>query len=551
MPPYKHLERYRQIVGVLADEGLDDLLDITGLRGFQPVRRRRRTEHGSRQPVGLRLRRTLERLGPTFVKFGQVASTRPDLIPEDIVTELRALQDSVTPFPDDEAFALIERELDAPLDTLFADFERTPMAAASLGQVYAATLPDGTPVVVKIQRPNVEDLITRDLDILMAQSRFVETHSELGARYKVSRIAEEFTEAVRHELDYLEEASNAERLGEMFDQDETVVFPRVFWEFTTKHVLTLGRLEGLPFNRPEVLSETGHDRSELAKRGIYCYLEQIFMHGFYHADPHPGNLFALEGDRVGFTDFGRCGTISTIGRNQLADLFIAIIDDDTPLAVDTLFAAAGSPGEIDVAELERKVSRLITKFCNKSLGQIQIGDVVREVMDLVRGSRLMLSSELAMLLTTLVVLEGLGRLLDPTFDFIAVTTPFARKLTEARMEPAALSRSLMQSARRMVNLGQDLPESLARFLRRAGQGEFRVAVHPTGFEPMLRRFEESVNRLSFALVVAAFVVGLSMLLSTTQLPAAFVWIARFFWAAAFGVGSWFFVSALDSRYRHR
>ena len=237
------------------------------------------------------------------------------------------------------------------------------------------------------------------------------------------------------------EAQNAERLAHMFEDDATVAFPRVYWEYTTARVLTLERIIGIPFNRPDLLDAAGMDRPQLAKRGIYCYLEQIFVHGFYHADPHPGNLFALPDGRVGFTDFGRCGTISKVGRDQLADLFMAIIDDDSGLAVDTLLNAAGNPGDIDVAELEREVSRLITKYYNKSLQEIRMGDLINEVLDLVRTHHLVLSSELAMLLTTLVVLEGLGRLLDPQFDFVAVTAPVARKITSARLSPQALSRT--------------------------------------------------------------------------------------------------------------
>jgi ubiquinone biosynthesis protein len=549
MPPYKHLDRYRQIVSILADEGLDNMLDVTGLRRFQPVTTRLRPERESRESFGVRLKHTLERCGPTFVKIGQVASTRPDLIPEDIIVELRKLQDDVAPFPDDEAYAMIEAELGGPISELFSEFDRVALAAASLGQVYTAKLPDGTPVCVKVQRPNVEHVVETDLDILLTQARFVATHSELADRYDVVEITTEFANAVLSELDYLSEGANAERLGEDFADDPTVHFPQVFWEYTTRRVLTTERLFGLPFNKPEQLSEAGLDRPELAKLGIYCYLEQIFVNGFYHADPHPGNLFALDDGRVGFTDFGRCGTISKVGREQLADLFMAIIDDDSGLAVDTLLNAAGNPGDIDVAELERDVSRLITKYYNKSLNQIRIGDLIGEVLDLVRDHHLMLSSELAMLLTTLVVLEGLGRLLDPTFDFVAVTSPFARKITTARMSPAALSRAFSQSLRRLVRVGQELPESLTRLLRRAGQGEFRVAVHPTGFDPIMKRFEEATNRLAFALVVAAFVVGLSFMLSKTEMPPGFIWVARVFWAGALFVGSWFFISILRAHYR--
>jgi ubiquinone biosynthesis protein len=590
MPPYKHLDRYRQIVGVLADEGLDSVLDVTGLRHFQPVSHRLRPDRDTPEPFGVRLRHTLERLGPTFVKLGQVASTRPDLIPDDVVAELRKLQDDVAPFPDSVAHELIESELGAPISELFVDFEPTAFAAASLGQVYgamiamevpvetvpadadatetadpnhpgavgSATSPDSEavrlrvhPVIVKVQRPEAALSVDTDLDILVTQARFVASHSELGERYDVTEIAGEFAEAVRGELDYVSEAQNAERLAKLFADDDTVAFPAVYWEYTTNRVLTLERIVGIPFNRPDLLDAAGMDRPQLAQRGIYCYLEQIFQHGFYHADPHPGNLFALADGRVGFTDFGRCGTISKVGRDQLADLFMAIIDDDSGLAVDTLLNAAGNPGDIDVAELEREVSRLITKYYNKSLQDIRMGDLINEVLDLVRNHNLVLSSELALLLTTLVVLEGLGRLLDPKFDFVAVTAPVARKITSARLSPQAVSRTLTQSLRRIALIGKEIPESLTRLLRRAGQGEFRVAVHPTGFDPIMKRFEEATNRVAFALVVSAFVVGLSMLLARTALPPWFVWVARIAWAAALGVGSWFFISILAARYRKK
>jgi ubiquinone biosynthesis protein len=551
MPPYKHLKRYRQIVGVLMDEGLDNTLDVLGLRRFAPVKSRLHGEREKPESVPVRLRHTLERLGPTFVKLGQVASTRPDLIPEDFIVELRKLQDDVSPFPDDEAFALIESELGAPVGDLFAEFSGELIAAASLGQVYSAVLADGSPVVVKVQRPAVQESVDTDLDILLTQARFVEAHSELGDLYDVVEITTEFASAVRGELDYLSEARNAERLGREFADDDTVAFPAVYWEFTTSKVLTLERFVGVPFNRPDLLDESDADRAQLAQRGIYAYLEQIFMHGFYHADPHPGNLFALPDGRVAFTDFGRIGTVSQVGRDQLADLFVAIIDNDVALAVDTLFAAAGSPGNIDLAELEREVSRLITKYYNKSLNEIRIGELISEVLALVRNHHLLLSSELAMLLTTLVVLEGLGRMLDPEFDFVAVTAPFARKITNARMAPDAVMRSLTQNARRLLRIATDLPESFSRLLKRAGQGEFRMVVEPIGLDPIMKRLEEVANRLAFALVVSAFVIGLSMLLSNTVVPEWFTWIARVALAAALGVGSWFFISIFLARTRKR
>ena len=552
MPARKHVERYRQIVGILIDEGFDSALDVTGLRRFAPVRSRFHRERAeSAPPLAVRIRRTLERMGPTFVKLGQAASTRGDVIPEPIVDELRKLQDEVAPFPYETVREIVKAQLGDEPDKVFATFSTTPLASASIGQVHGATLEDGTEVVVKVQRPGVQQQVETDVDILLTQARFVQDHTEIGQHYDVVEIVSGFAEAVQGELDYIGEGQRAERLARMFERDDTVKFPKVHWEYTTQRVLTLERLVGIPFNRPKEIDEAGLDRAELAKRGIYCYLDQIFTHGYYHADPHPGNLFALPDGRVGFTDFGRVGMISQIGRDQLADLFLAIVDNDVPLAVDTLVEAAGTPGDLDVAALELEVSRLIGKYYNRSLREVHIGQLISEVLNLIRVHHLMMSSELAVLLTTLAVLEGLGTQLDPNFDFVAVTAPFARRMADARMEPRALLRSLVRSMRRNVKMFSDLPESLGRFLKRAGQGEIPMTVRPTGLEPSLTRLEEMVNRISFAVVVAAFVIGLSMLLMNTEKPDLFLWIARLALLGAVAVGSWFFVSAIIAHYRRR
>jgi ubiquinone biosynthesis protein len=551
VPPRKHVERYNQIVGILADEGFDNALDWTGLRRFSPHKPKARSAGNGPESVPVRLRYTLERLGPTFVKIGQAASTRSDILPQDICDELRKLQDEVAPFPWEQAREVIETELGAPVDELFAFIDSEPLAAASIGQVHAATLLDGSEVVIKVQRPGIRPIVEVDLDIVTTQSKFVADHSEIGEQYDVVAIISEFAEAVHLELDYLQEARNAERLGDMFEGDDTVAFPKIYWDYTTSRVLTEERFVGIPFNKPDAIDEAGLSRPELAKRGIYAYLEQIFSHGFYQADPHPGNLLALPDGRVAFTDFGRVGSISKVGRDQLADLFIAIIDNDTGLAVDTLVGAANSPADINVPELEREVSRLIAKYYDMALNEVDVGELIAEVLTMVRKHGLAMSPELAVLLATLVVLEGLGDKLDPDFDFVSVTAPFARKIISERYQPRAMAQTAASTMRRLARLTTDLPESLVRLVRSLGNGEMRMTVRPTGLEPMMVELSEATNRLSFAIVVAAFVIGLSFLLSRTELPELFVWVARIAWAITVVVGIWYFGSILYDRYRRK
>jgi ubiquinone biosynthesis protein len=550
MQPRKHLQRYREIVGVLADEGLDSVLEVFGLTRIAPIRRLRASRDLG-QPLPVRIRCTLERLGPSFVKLGQAASTRSDILPDAIVAELQKLQDRVEPFPFDQARAIVESELGAPLGELFRSFTAEPLAAASLGQVHAAELPDGTRVAVKVQRPGVRDQVETDLDIVLTQARVFNGQQDPDNRYDIVSITDEFARALRGELDYLAEARNAERLGGLFEGDEHVAFPKVYWQWTTGRVLTAELFEGIPLNRPEELDAAGIDRRAVARQGIDCYLRQIFDHGFFHADPHPGNLFYLPDGRIGFTDFGRVGTISQVGRDQLADLLMAIVDNDTSMAVDMLVEAAGSPGDIDVALLQRDVSHLIANYYNRPLHEIRMGDLVNDIFSLVREHHLVMSGELALLFATLAVLEGLGTQLDPEFDFVDGVAPFARRIAEKRNDPEVLMRTLLVGLRRGGKVVTELPESLLRVMKRAGQGEFRMTVRPTGIDPLMARFERSVNRVSFALVVAAFLVALGLLLQNTEKPEWFLWVARLMMAGGFAVGSWFFVSIFIANYRRR
>ncbi len=553
MPVISRNQRYRRIVTVLIDEGFGTILDQVGLRAswISNLRRDKGTGPDQNLTPEERVRRTMERLGPTFAKIGQLLSVRRDIIPGPLADELTKLQDEMEPFSFAEARDQIEAELGAPLLELFAEFAEEPAAAASIGQVHMAVLHDGTPVAVKVQRPGIRDVIEADLDILRTQARRIHGRTDLGRRYDVVALVDEFARVLHEECDYLHEAENAERLATDFAEDPTVYFPRVSWDLTTSTVLTLERIDGIPFNKPERLDEAAVDRTEIARRGISCYYEQIFIHGFYHADPHPGNLFAMADGRVAFTDFGRAGYLSEEAKGHVADLLVAIIEQDGEAAGDVLLEVSRSTADVDAIGLKRDVTKLIAKYYDLRLNEVDTRQLVFEIMSLIGRRGLTLEAEFALLLTTLATIQALGTAIDPEFHFVESVTPFARRIIEEQAQPTTIAKGLFTTFRRSLKAIQKLPDHANRALKRVADGDLRVTVRPGGFDPLMARVEQAIDRLAFALVVSAFVLGFSWLLAPTDLPWWLEAIAGFALVCAAGVGVWFFLSIMLRRWRQR
>lgn len=553
MAAMSRADRYRRIVSIMIDEGFGTFLDQLGMRApwIASLRKHPKGAEESYTPEQ-RVRRTMERLGPTFAKIGQLLSVRPDLIPASYAEELARLQDEMEPFPFEQVKAEIEGAFAASLDELFSEFDETPAAAASIGQVHFAKLPDGTPVAVKIQRPGIHEVIEADLDILRTQARRIQGRTDLGRQYDAVGIVEEFSRAIREECDYINEARNCERLSTAFSDDDSVHFPTVYWDTTSSTVLTMERIEGYPFNRLELLDAHGVDRQEAARRGIVCYYEQIFMLGFYHADPHPGNLFAMPDGRVAFTDFGRCGSLTEKARSQVADLLVAIIEQDAILATDILLeVSGGGSASVDIVGLQKDVALLVGKYYDLELHEVNSKELVVEVMSLIGKRGLSLSSEFALLLTTFATLQALGTSVDPTFHFVDSVQPFARKIVEEQLKPKNLAQGFASTVRRTTRALQNLPDNITRALRRVGDGDLRMTVRPSGFDPLMSRVESAVDRLAFALVVSAFVVGFATLLARADLPWWMEAIASFALVCAAGVGVWLFASIIFRQFRQR
>lgn len=523
------------------------LVDEAGLSRVVP-RMRRKKRNLTALTSEQRVRHTIERLGVTFIKGGQALSTRTDLVPPALASELAKLQDEVASEPYETMRAVIESELEMSVEEAFAMFDPVPIGAASVGQVYRASLADGTAVAVKVQRPGVSERAEVDLDIAMtfarrAQGRFAEI-SDLD----LVGLAGEFADALRGEFDYVREAHNAERLCRAFKDDTAVVIPRVYWTHTTPRVLTTDLLEGVSMNHVDALDAAGYDRAALALNGINAYLRMIFEVGFFHADPHPGNFIALPGNRVGFTDFGRVGTMSLDSRERFIDLLRAVVDRDEESAANTLLDLASSP-DIDEVSLQKDAGRLIDKYHGRELGRIDAGDLFGDALVLLRRHHLGMPNDFAVMLATLAVLEGVGLMLDPAFDFTSAVTPFVERAMRARLRPSEFADRVGQDVRRSIRMVERLPSTLDRILRRAARGEFRLEIVPREYDSLLDRITELVDRLAFTIVVAALIIGATTLLSATSVPAWLSAVGRFGLVGALIVSIWLFVSMIAAHYR--
>jgi ubiquinone biosynthesis protein len=505
--------RYRQISQVLARHGLGFFISVAGLERFVPLQRI--FNRGYEQPLSRpeHVRRALEELGPTFIKLGQIVSTRADLLPAAYQVELAKLQDAAPPLKAGIVTSVMESEFGRPVDAVFASFDPVPLAAASIGQVHAATLRDGTPVVVKVQRPGVVDQIEQDLQILRTLAANASRRWPVAEEYDVIGLVSEFAHTLRAETDYIQEARHAERFCANFAGDDSVYFPRVFWEETTNRVLTLERIDGIKVDDIDALEAAGVDRRKVAMNGARMVLKMVFRDRFFHADPHPGNFFVQSGQRIGVVDFGMVGTVGPRIQEQLVWTLLAFTSEDPDRQVDALFELGVAGRHIDRAALKRDVEHLRARYYGRPVGEIAIRPVVTDVLGVVRRHRLHLPAGYALLLKTVLMHESLVTKVDPSFEFTAVLVPYARGMMVRHFSPLGWGRSVGQAGIDLARLGIELPQQLRRLLSSLERGDTEFAIRPSGFDPILRRAERTANRLVLGILAAAFVIALAVLLS--------------------------------------
>ena len=515
----RDLGRLQEIARVLVRYGFGDVARRIGLAGA--LERAGRLVHWHAVEAGLlqldtaaRVRAALQDLGPTYVKLGQVLATRVDLLPPRWIEELSALQNAVPAVDFERVRPQLEEDLGADPDSVFAELAHVPMAAASLAQAHAARLHDGTAVVLKVRRPGIREVVEADLRLLRHVAVIVEKQMPELTRFHPAEMLRQFAASLLRELDFAAECRNAERVARNFQGDPRIVVPKVYWQWTSERLNVQERLEGIPGNDLAAVDAAGLDRAELARTGAGIVLKMVLEDGFFHADPHPGNIFYMPGGAIGVIDFGMVGHVSEPRRFQIVRLLHGLVDQDAEAVADVLVEWTGDNPDIDEARLQEAVERFVAQYRGVPLKDLRIGAMLGDVAAILRSHALVLPPDLALMIKTFLTLEGLGRRLDPDFDMATEARPFLERALLARYRPSMLARRGRRAALNAFDLLRDMPRDLHRLLRAARRGRMRVQVEVDALKAFGDQVDRAVSRLTLGVVTAALIVGSSIVLNS-------------------------------------
>ena len=548
----RSIRRYRQIIGVFAGYGLGHLLEYLNLSQVVAVSRRLLHRSGCAKSAHLsapqRLRLAFEELGPTFIKLGQLLSTRSDIIPASFIREFSLLQDSVPSIPFIEIKAQIEKELGAALDTRFSFVQPEAMAAASIAQVHRARLIGGEDVVVKVRRPGVIEAVETDIDILMGVALLLERHMSRSDIYDPVAVVREFAYTIRREMDLSREGHAVERIRDNFRGDPTLYFPGVYWEATAKGVLTTEYVCGIKVNELAAIEAAGLDRREIARRGAVAFLKMVLEHGFFHGDPHPGNVLILPDNVICLLDFGMVGRLDPGLKRYLTDLLAAVIKKDVEQLVDTIVGSGETGESLNLNALKKGLADFIDGYYEIPLKEVEVGRMLLEFIDLVSTHRIKFPPDLTLLVKVLVIVEGMGRELDPQFDMAGHLRPFLEQALRERHSPGRLAKELELGMEAYLSLARNLPRDLKEMLSKINRNKFRIDLEHRGLDRFSRELDRSANRLSLSLIIAALLIGSSIALQSNRGPLLFGLpaLAFFGFACAGLVGVWWMAAILRS-----
>jgi ubiquinone biosynthesis protein len=520
----RDLSRLREISSVLIRHGLGDLVRRTGLataleRAGQILHWGEALKSTEIEPQE-RFRRSLEELGPTFVKLGQVLSTRPDLLSPSWIAELERLHSDVAPISFDELLPQIEKALGRSPFEVFADVEREPHAAASIAQVHRAKLPSGSPVVLKIRRPGISTKIAADLRLLDHLANLIEHEMPEARRYAPVQIVAQFRRSLERELDLAIEARHVEGFARNFADDPHILIPKVYWDFTSSLMNVQEYVAGIRGTDLPAIAAANLDRKVLAARGSDAVLKMILIDGFFHADPHPGNVLYLAGNRIALIDFGMVGRLSALRRSQIVDLLAGIVGQDDQAMLEVLLDWTGEH-EVNEARLASDVSELAYDFADTQLKDVRIGVLLQRVAALLRDHAILLPADLTLMFKALISLEGLGRQYDPDFRLVDRVRPFLDRALSERYQPVVALRRSQATLANAFGLLTTVPRDLARLVKDARRGRMRVDLDLKRLDSFGERLHNTIDRMTIGIMTASLVIGSSIVMTVGGGPTLF------------------------------
>lgn len=522
----RDLSRLKEIVGVLVRHGFGDSVRRLGMadqleRAGHVLRWDDVAELARIEPPE-QVRLAMEELGPTFVKLGQILAGRADLFGPEWIAEFEKLHSHVPPVPLEQLRPQLREDLGGEPEDVFAWFDTEPMAAASIAQVHRARLKDGSEVIVKIRRPGITEVIEADLRLMARAAALAETELPALKPYRPQQLVQELAKSLRRELDLAAECRHAERIANNLAALDYICIPRVHWDHTGQRVNVQDLVQGVPGSALDQLTpEAGFDRSELARRGAHAVLKMIVEDGIFHADPHPGNVFYLPGNRIAFIDFGMVGRLSERRREELLQLLLGLVEQQPHAVADVLLEWTGNEQGVNLGQLEGEIEAFVDQYHGTPLAQLNLGQMLSDVTSLLREHRLGLPPDLALLIKAFISLEGMGRSLDPGFHMTTEATPLLQGVVRARFQPQALAGRSWRAVRRALAVVEQLPHDVSRLLRNARHGRVQVGIELAHLKRVGDQIDRAANRLAMALVISALIIGSSIVMTVKGGPTLF------------------------------
>ena len=503
-----YINRYREIAKQISKSGFGYIIEEIGLDKVISLPRRLLLRQGNEEVLektyAERIRLFIESMGTTFIKLGQIASTRGDLLPPELIKELEKLQSHVAPFPAEVARSTIEESLGASIDEIFMIFDDEPVGSASIGQVHRAMLHSGEDVAVKVQRPNIEGTVRTDLEILRHLANLLEANLEWAKNYQVTDMIDEFSFALLNELDYTIEARNVERIGKTHANDPNVKIPNIFWDYTTKNVMVMDFIKGIPVNHFDTLDELNIDRSKLAETLAKAIFKQIFEDGYFHGDPHPGNVSVLEDGTLVFLDFGMIGRLTSDLKTNFGSLLISLMKKDASGVVKAIVKMGVVPADVSMKQLNREAEIMRDKYYEVPLSKLNFSDAVNDLFSISNKYKIRLPQDFTILAKTLLTLEGVVSKLDPDFSIMDVAEPFGKSLLFDRYNPKNVIENQIDDAQQIASELRDVTANVHQFSKGLKNSNLPIEIDLKGRTQFSKHLDRVINRLSFSIVLLAF-----------------------------------------------